>query len=84
MSRRSVTPYERFGETNPEADAHLEERVFRAGDTLSFIAHFAYGDWRLWRVIADRNTIVDVRAIAPGTMLLIPPRPLESGQYEST
>lgn len=84
MNKRSITPYERFGESSPEADAHLQERVFRAGDTLSCIAHVAYGDWRLWREIADRNAIVDVRTIAPGTMLLIPPRPLESGAYEST
>jgi nucleoid-associated protein YgaU len=82
--KRSPTPYERFGEPNPQADALLEERVFRAGDTLSGIAHDAFGDWRLWRVIADRNSITDVRAIAPGTVLLIPPRPLQSGQYEST
>ena len=81
---RSITPYERFGTPSPQADSQLEEYVFRALDTLSGIAHRFYGDWRLWRVIADRNAIVDVRAIAPGTVLLIPPRPLESGRYEST
>lgn len=80
----TLTPYERFGSAAPEPDAYLEERTFRAGDTLSGIAHQAYGDWRKWRVIADRNSIVDVRAIAPGTRILIPPAPLESGRYEST
>lgn len=84
MSNRSIAPYERFGEPSPQPDAYLEERVFRAGDTLSGIAHSAFGDWRLWRGIADRNDIVDVRVIAPGTALLIPPRPLQSGRYEST
>ncbi len=81
---RNLTPYERYGEPNPEPDAHLEEFTFRAGDTISGIAHRFYGDWRLWRVIADRNSIVDVRVIPIGTRLLIPPRPLESGRYEST
>lgn len=81
---RSVTPYERFGEPSPEPDAHLEEQFFRAGDTISGLAHRAYGDWRLWRLIADRNSIVDPRKIEPGTRLLIPPQPLERGRYEST
>lgn len=81
---RSQTPYERFGEPNPEPDAYLEERIFRAGDTLSGIAHQVYGDWRLWRLIADRSAIVDPRKVEPGTRLLIPPQPLESGRYEST
>ncbi len=81
---RSITPYERFGTPNPQADANLVEYVFRALDTISGIAYAFYGDWRSWRPIADKNGIVDVRAIEPGTVLLIPPRPLESGRYEST
>lgn len=80
----SLTPYERYGESNPQPDAYLEEFVFRAGDTLSGIAHRFYGDWRQWRGIANQNSIVDVRTIAPGTRLLIPPKALESGRYEST
>jgi nucleoid-associated protein YgaU len=81
---RSITPFERYGQPTPDADAHLVEYVFRALDTLSGIAHRFYNDWRQWRVIADRNNIIDVRAIEPGTVLLIPPRPLEKGRYEST
>ena len=81
---RSITPYERFGKATPQADANLQEYVFVALDTISNIAHRFYDDWRQWRVIADRNGIVDVRTIEPGTVLLIPPRPLESGRYEST
>ena len=80
----SLTPYERFGEPSPETDAYLKEHVFRAGDTLSGIAHRAYGDWRQWRLIADRNRVVDPRAIPIGATLLIPPQPLEKGRYEST
>jgi hypothetical protein len=81
---RSITPYERFGQPNPDADAHLLEVTFCVTDTITLLAHRFYGDWRLWRVIADLNSIVDVRTIAPGTRLLIPPRPLERGAYEST
>jgi len=81
---RSITPYERFGQANPDADSLLVEFTFRAMDTLSSLAHRFYQDWRQWRVIADRNNIIDVRTIEPGTVLLIPPRPLEPGRYEST
>jgi nucleoid-associated protein YgaU len=80
---RSLTPYERFGQATPDADAYLEEYTFRAGDTLSGIAHRFYGDWRLWRLIADRNSLIDVREIPTGKRLLIPPQPLETGRYES-
>lgn len=79
-----LTPYEKFGESSPEPDAYLEETVFRAGDTLSGIAYRFYGDWQQWRAIADKNSIVDVRQIAIGTRLVIPPRQLETGRYEST
>jgi nucleoid-associated protein YgaU len=81
---RSITPYERFGESNPDADAFLEEYSVKAGDTISGIAHRFYGDWRLWRLIADRNALVDVRELTVGATLLIPRKPLEQGRYEST
>jgi len=81
---RSLTPYERFGEPSPDTDAYLEEYIFGAGDTLSGIANRFYGDWRLWRLIAERNALVDVRTIPIGTRLLIPPKPVEKGRYEST
>jgi nucleoid-associated protein YgaU len=81
---RSITPYERYGAARPEADAQLVEYLVRALDSITGVAHRFYGDWRLWKVIADRNAISDVRTIAPGTVLLIPPRPLESGRYETT
>ena len=80
----TLTPYERFGSPSPEPDAFLEEWIFRVGDTITGLAHRFYDDWRLWKVIADRNSIIDARTIAIGTQLLIPPRPLERGRYEST
>ena len=69
---RSISPYERYGELSPDTDAYLTEYIFKASDTLSGIAQRFYGDWRLWRTIADRNKIFDVRQIEPGTVLLIP------------
>jgi nucleoid-associated protein YgaU len=81
---RSVSPFERYGRFHPETDSLLQEHVFRAGDTLSGLAHLYYGDWRLWRLIADRNQIIDARTIPIGTTLMIPKRPLEYRRYEST
>ncbi|MDX6692634.1 MAG: hypothetical protein QOF02_237 [Blastocatellia bacterium] len=77
------TPYERYGQPSPDTDAYLQEYVFRANDRLVNLAHQFYGDWRLWRLIADRNSLVDVRNIAPGTRLLIPQRSLQRGRFES-
>ena len=79
---RSISPYERHGQYRPEEDANLQEYVFNDSDTVTGLAHRFYGDWRLWRLIADRNDIVDVRKIPSGTVLLIPERPLERGRFE--
>lgn len=79
---RSISPFERFGEYVPITDAALTVHLFVVGETLSGLAHRYYADWRLWRVIADRNKIIDPRQIAPGTQLLIPARPLETGVFE--
>lgn len=80
---RSVTPYERYGRAVPVTDAVLQIHTFIVTDTVSSLADRYYGDWRLWRLIAERNAIVDVRRIEPGTQLIIPRRPLTSGTYES-
>jgi nucleoid-associated protein YgaU len=67
-----------------EADAALRRHVFAATDTLSGLADRYLGDWREWRRIARRNLIADPRRIEPGTVLIIPQRPLQKGAYEST
>lgn len=79
---RSVSPYERYGRPLPASDTYLAEHVFVAGETLSGLAHRYYEDWRVWRRIAERNSVTDPRAVAPGTVLLIPNRPLETGGFE--
>ena len=80
---RSISPFERYGKATPQADGALRIHTFIVTDTFSKLAEQYLGDWRLWRVIADRNAIVDVRQITPGTQLIIPRRPLETGRYES-
>lgn len=80
---RSISPFEEFGQYVPQTDASLRIHVWRDGDTISGLANRYLGDWRLWRLIAQRNNILDVRQIQRGTKLLIPQRPLEKGKYES-
>jgi nucleoid-associated protein YgaU len=79
---RGISPYERYGKHRPDADANLEEYVWNDSDTITGLAHRKYEDWRLWRLIADRNDIDDVRQIPSGKILLIPRRPLEKGAFE--
>lgn len=80
---RSISPYERYGIAVPNTDAVLQIHTFIVTDTISLLADRYFGDWRLWRLIAERNAIADVRTIEPGTQLIIPQRPLRSGLYES-
>jgi nucleoid-associated protein YgaU len=84
MRERSISPYERYGKAIPDADAGLHVHAVVAGETISGLADRYFGDWRLWKTIAGRNQIADVRQIEPGTVLIIPRRPLEKGRYEST
>ncbi len=79
---RSISPYERYGAVTPVEDAVLQVHVFTAADTISLLAHFYYDDWRMWRLIAEKNNLRDVRQIEPGTELIIPRIPLR-GIYES-
>jgi hypothetical protein len=44
-------------------------RVLREGETLAHVAHEAYGDPRLWRVIAEDNGIDRPRFVPVGTPL---------------
>lgn len=84
MSERSISPFERYGSAFPLTDAAIQIHVFAATDTISGLAQKYYDDWRLWRIIAERNLLTDVRQIASGTQLIIPRLPLEEGLYEST
>jgi nucleoid-associated protein YgaU len=58
---------------NLQSADHTRVHVVADGETLPLIAHDAYADAGLWRVIADHNRLTDVRDLEPGTRLEIPP-----------
>lgn len=80
---RSISPTERYGVATPVEEAAATPHVFAEGETLSLLAHRFYGDWRLWKDIAAYNDVTDPRRVAVGTRLLIPPRRLQDGRFES-
>ena len=81
MSKRSISPFERYGTPTPIEDAAIRLHAFTATDTLSNLAEKYYDDCRQWRLIADRNKIVDPRQMAIGTILIIPKLPLQKGRF---
>ena len=52
---------------------HTRAHVVREGETLPLIAWDAYADPAKWRVIAAYNALDDVRDLAPGQLLQLPP-----------
>lgn len=79
----SLTPFQRYSRAVPVEDAGAKTHVYKDGETLTLLADRYYGDVELWRDIADYNGVTDPRRIAVGTKLLIPPRRLQAGRFES-
>jgi Contractile injection system tube protein len=60
-------------ELNLQSADQTEVHVMRQDDTLSRIAADKYGDPAVWRYVAEANGIDDPLAVAPGTILNLPP-----------
>ena len=61
---------------NPTSGTRKRDRLHevKPGETLDRIAYQAYGDSTVWRVIADRNRIMDPLRLRTGTRLILPER----------
>jgi len=73
-------------EVKRETGDYSKRHVVSQGETLSSIAGTAYGDSRLWRVIAAANRLQHARGLVPGLKLLLPNLPYrdpESGRVYS-
>lgn len=60
---------------NLQTADHTRVHTVARGETLPAIAHRFYGAAERWRHIADANGLRDVRRLAPGTTLQLPPVP---------
>jgi nucleoid-associated protein YgaU len=58
---------------NYKSPDHTRQHVVQEGETLPLIAYDAYGDAGKWRLIANHNRIAEVRHLAAGTALELPP-----------
>lgn len=70
--RRYEEPDITAKQANEQSPDRTRVRVMREGETLAHIAQEAYGDPRLWNVIAAANNIDRPRFVAPGTPLKVP------------
>jgi nucleoid-associated protein YgaU len=80
---RSPSPFEKYSVYLPEQDANLRQHTLLAGESLPGLAFKYYGTVARWTLIADRNALVDVRRLEPGTVLLIPSPPAADSELES-
>jgi nucleoid-associated protein YgaU len=49
----------------------------RESETLDWIASSEYGEARHWRYIAEQNNLDNPMQVTPGTILQLPPLPVE-------
>jgi nucleoid-associated protein YgaU len=68
-----ATVAEQVAAINYQSADHTRLHVVAEGESLPLIAHDAYADARKWRVIADHNGLAEVRDLAPGLLLELPP-----------
>ena len=71
--KRHANIEEQVKEIGYKSADHTRLHVVTDGETLPLIAHDAFGDAGLWRVIAKHNGLANARDIAPGTRLELPP-----------
>ena len=71
--KQFATVAEQVTAINYQSADHTRLHVVQEGETLPLIAFDAYGGARSWRLIATHNRIAEVRRLAPGTALELPP-----------
>jgi hypothetical protein len=73
LTLKSYKPVEvQLRELRRQSPDRTHVRVLREGERLDQLANEAYGNPRLWRVIAEENGIDRPRFVSPGTPLRVP------------
>jgi len=65
--------YRTLEEQIKELHSYTRSRSIKRGDTLSSIAAREYNDPGEWRIIAEKNNILDPRDLTPGQVIEVPP-----------
>ena len=71
--KQYATVAEQIAAINYQSADHTRIHVVAEGETLPLIAHDAYADAKLWRLIAERNGLSQVRDLPVGLRLELPP-----------
>lgn len=71
--KRYITLGNQLNEIGFQSADHTRLHIVAEGETLPLIAHDAFGDARLWWLIADHNNLADARDLVPGMRLELPP-----------
>jgi nucleoid-associated protein YgaU len=71
--REYRTMEEQLRELNLQSADHTRVHIVARGENLPLIAWDAYGDASRWTLIAAHNDLPQVRILAPGTVLQLPP-----------
>lgn len=64
---------EQVSALNLQSPDHTRVHVVQQGETLPLIAFDAYADAAVWPLIAEHNRLTELRDLAPGTRLELPP-----------
>lgn len=71
--KQYATVAEQIAAINYQSADHTRVHIVSQGETLPLIAHDAYADARLWKLIAERNGLTEVRDLPAGLRLELPP-----------
>jgi hypothetical protein len=69
-----VEPETRAAEERRQSPDLRQTWLVAEGDTLDGIAHRVYGSPDYWRGIAEANALANPRRLAPGSILVLPPK----------
>ena len=71
--KQFATVAEQVAAINYRSADHTRVHIVAEGETLPLIAHDAYADAKLWKLIAERNGLTGVRDLPVGLRLELPP-----------
>jgi len=72
--KEALAPPEVEATDRPASPDLYQTWLVKEGESLDAIAHTVYGDAAFWRPLATANALTNPRALAPGQLLMLPPK----------